>query len=262
MIRRLPGPLGVYDLLWRHEPGDAGVRVELRDLDAAAAFVRSLLHRSSAGPMLRRFLEQDAPSQLPRDDREVIALLALRISSGAVRVRRHALPVLHTWSEAGESKPPPAPTVARSEPTTWIEIELVDMAGEPIRGERYWIELPDGTVREGRLNDKGRAYFDGLDAGECEIRWPDLDTEAVALPGQEGAAVPRRRTSPPPRTWIALELRDMAGKPVAHERFSIKLPDGTLHEGQLDDAGQAWFGDLNPGSCEIRWPDLDHDAIG
>jgi hypothetical protein len=55
------------------------------------------------------------------------------------------------------------------------------MDGKAVPHERYWIRLPDGTVREGALDAEGRAYFDDLDPGQCEIRWISRDGEATAL---------------------------------------------------------------------------------
>jgi type VI secretion system secreted protein VgrG len=63
--------------------------------------------------------------------------------------------------------------------THWIEIELVDEAGNPVPGERYEVKLPDGRVAKGTLNAEGFARVAGFDqAGNCEITFPDLDKDA------------------------------------------------------------------------------------
>lgn len=59
--------------------------------------------------------------------------------------------------------------------TTFIEIVLVDQAGVPVGGVRFRIMLPDGTVREGRLDRDGFARLDGIEPGECDVEFPDLD---------------------------------------------------------------------------------------
>ncbi|WP_437671190.1 hypothetical protein [Sorangium sp. So ce131] len=59
--------------------------------------------------------------------------------------------------------------------TTFIEIVLMDQAGVPVAGGRFRITLPDGTVREGRLATNGFVRIDGIEPGECEIEFPDLD---------------------------------------------------------------------------------------
>lgn len=61
------------------------------------------------------------------------------------------------------------------------------------------------------------------------------------------------------RSWIEIYLRDADGKPVPGQRFRIKLPDGSTEEGKLDDFGHAEFNDINPGTCEVSFPDLDVD---
>jgi hypothetical protein len=66
---------------------------------------------------------------------------------------------------------------------------------------------------------------------------------------------PRRSTKP--TTWIAIELVDDQGKPIPRERFRIELPDGSFVEGQLDAGGRARLDDLDPGTCQITFPDMD-----
>jgi hypothetical protein len=61
---------------------------------------------------------------------------------------------------------------------SWIEIELVDEEDQPVPGERYKIELPDGSVAEGTLDEKGFARIDGMDPGTCKITFPELDKDA------------------------------------------------------------------------------------
>ncbi len=63
-----------------------------------------------------------------------------------------------------------------------------------------------------------------------------------------------------PKTWIEIELTDMEGNPRPGARYWIKLTDGSVREGALDRYGRAYFGDLDPGECEVRWPDLDEEA--
>ncbi len=61
---------------------------------------------------------------------------------------------------------------------SWIEIELVGEDKKPIPGERYRITLPDNSVAEGTLDDKGSARIDGFEKGACKITFPDLDQDA------------------------------------------------------------------------------------
>jgi len=59
--------------------------------------------------------------------------------------------------------------------TDWIEIKLVDQEGKPVPGEKYRVELPDGSIRQGVLNSEGVAWEGNLDPGTCKITFPDLD---------------------------------------------------------------------------------------
>ena len=62
---------------------------------------------------------------------------------------------------------------------SWIEIELVDEANQPVPGEQYKITLPDGeAVAGGTLDERGFARVDGIDPGTCKITFPDLNRDA------------------------------------------------------------------------------------
>jgi type VI secretion system secreted protein VgrG len=61
----------------------------------------------------------------------------------------------------------------------WIEIVLVDEAGKPVPGEAYRITVPDGSVKEGSLDENGFARVDHIDPGTCQVMFPNLDKRAV-----------------------------------------------------------------------------------
>jgi uncharacterized Zn-binding protein involved in type VI secretion len=79
-------------------------------------------------------------------------------------------------SNASSSNTPP-PQVKSPPPTgpkkTFVAIELKDEAGKPLVGERYVIELPDGSKKQGFLDMNGKARVDGIDPGNCKITFPD-----------------------------------------------------------------------------------------
>jgi hypothetical protein len=62
----------------------------------------------------------------------------------------------------------------------WIEVALVDESGDAVPYARYRVVAPDGTVREGFLDDKGLARVGGIDPGTCHISFPKLDSDAWA----------------------------------------------------------------------------------
>jgi type VI secretion system secreted protein VgrG len=64
------------------------------------------------------------------------------------------------------------------EKTHWIEIELVDDAGQPVPGEDIDVECPDGSVASGTTDDKGKTRIENLDPGSCKITFVNLDKDA------------------------------------------------------------------------------------
>lgn len=82
--------------------------------------------------------------------------------------------------EAEPAKPVPGQEFKSEEPkeTTWIEIELVNEADQPVPSERYEIKKGDEVIKKGTLDANGHARVTGLEPGSCEICFPDLDKEA------------------------------------------------------------------------------------
>ena len=237
------------------------VEVPLRgDAAGALSFARELASSAGGVPRLRALLASDHAAIFRLEDDAVIQMLASRLASGSLVVERVVPPALSTFEVGGEESAPeslPAPEVKEK---TWIEIELVDTEGNPVPNERYWILLPDGTSREGRLDSSGRAYVGGLDPGECDVRFPDLDNEAVASPGEpakpKGRDLPKRSR----KTWVEIELIGMDGSPIPGELYRLTLPDGTVQEGRLDANGRAAVRGLDPGDCTVSFPALDEEA--
>ncbi len=67
---------------------------------------------------------------------------------------------------------------AEEEKSSWIEIELLDEEKNPVPGEKYEVELPDGTMAKGTLDNKGVARVEGFVAGTCKVNFPKLDKSA------------------------------------------------------------------------------------
>ena len=82
----------------------------------------------------------------------------------------------------GETKLPAHKPAKKDEqdPTkvSWIEIEMVDEEDEPVPGVAYSIKLPDGTEATGTLDSNGFARIDGIEPGQCEVSFPNLDKSA------------------------------------------------------------------------------------
>ena len=62
------------------------------------------------------------------------------------------------------------------------------------------------------------------------------------------------------KSWIEIELVDEEDNPVPGEKYKVTLPDGKVAQGTLDEKGFAHIGGIDPGTCQITFPDLDKDA--
>jgi|WetSurMetagenome_2_1015567.scaffolds.fasta_scaffold10062_6 hypothetical protein len=69
------------------------------------------------------------------------------------------------------------------------------------------------------------------------------------------------KAAPPPANtgWVEINLKNEKGTPIAGERYRIKLPNGLVQEGTLDDFGHAEYYQINRGSCEVSFPDLEDE---
>lgn len=82
----------------------------------------------------------------------------------------------------GGGKGPDLPDIPRRldplpDQKTFVAIQLLTDEPEPkpVPFKRYRIELPDHTIREGQLDQNGRAQVVGIDPGTCKVSFPDFD---------------------------------------------------------------------------------------
>jgi len=105
----------------------------------------------------------DADSAVPGKDTSYTGDAQAAVAEGAAPVAGHEFASTETV-----------------EPTTsWIEIELKDSFGDPIASERFEITTSDGTVKQGTTDSNGKAKVSGIVPGECQIKFINLDAEAV-----------------------------------------------------------------------------------
>jgi len=62
----------------------------------------------------------------------------------------------------------------------FVEVELKDESGAPVVGETCEITLPNGKKATKSTNKDGLIRIDKIDAGNCKIRWPNLDQDAIS----------------------------------------------------------------------------------
>jgi len=61
-------------------------------------------------------------------------------------------------------------------------------------------------------------------------------------------------------TWIEIEMVQEDDAPAVGMRYEVKLSDGSVASGTLDEKGQARIEGIPPGNCELAFPDLDGEA--
>lgn len=142
---------------------------------------RALLRRVDDGrnaERLRAFVRSVCRSTLEWDDDP--HLLDDLLRTGRLRVRPIEALVLRAEpveAPAPEHKPVENEIVE----THTVEIDLVDADGNPVPGEPYRITLPDGTVKKGTLDDRGKARITGIaQGGTCQVCFYERDAQAWA----------------------------------------------------------------------------------
>lgn len=266
MSARFKGRSGTFELRYWFEPEAADNTASLvrepfslgRDLPATLSFVRALAAEPFALAAMRALAARESPEAARWDDADVIRAIATGLVTGKLlsfRIPPSALPVFDLLEDEPAQGQMEGKRVTEK---TWIEIELLDTTGEPVPNEPYWIELPDGEVREGRLNELGRAYFDHLDPGNCTVRFPNLDDEAMTSPKPK---LPPAAEPPPLKTWIEILLVTEEGRPMPYEAYRVTLPNGEVREGSLDAAGKARFEEIDAGSCRVTFPGFEDEAV-
>jgi len=60
--------------------------------------------------------------------------------------------------------------------------------------------------------------------------------------------------------WVEVQLLDDAGAPITSEAVEVTLPDGTVSSGTTDEKGVYRIEHIDPGNCDITFPNLDKDA--
>ena len=78
----------------------------------------------------------------------------------------------------------------------------------------------------------------------------------VQLVSTPGTAGDKLRT----RSWIEIRLIGEDDSPIGGEKYSVRLPGGTIVSGYLDADGTARVDDIPPGVCHVSFPELDQDA--
>ncbi|MCB9891411.1 MAG: carboxypeptidase regulatory-like domain-containing protein [Planctomycetes bacterium] len=68
--------------------------------------------------------------------------------------------------------------VPEEEDTSWIEIELLDEANQPVAGERYKLRLANGRFVRGTLDENGFARIENIPSGNVDVTFSRYDESA------------------------------------------------------------------------------------
>lgn len=60
-------------------------------------------------------------------------------------------------------------------------------------------------------------------------------------------------------TWIEVHLVDSNDIAVGGASYRIKMPDGSVRVGKLDDQGNVRFESILPGTCKVSFPEIHAD---
>jgi hypothetical protein len=164
----------------------------------------------------------------------------------------------------------------RAKPQAWLEVALVEVDGQPVRGKvPAIVDLPNGRRVAHTLVD-GLLRLEELPAGACRValtgyrpgsdpggpaRGPDGElfvmrdrsqTEPTFVSCATGARLTLRRTH-----WIEVTARAADGAPLADERYILEFRDATQGRvGRLDASGVLYIdGFIHAGPCELTFPD-------
>ncbi|MFT3766501.1 MAG: hypothetical protein QM820_13460 [Minicystis sp.] len=183
---------------WSWEAPAEGRPVKLADGIAARAWLSRIGAQPGEMARLRRLVGERLPVPgFGLDDGEVLERLARWVAAGELRLWEVRREGLTSWGDGPDEAQPEAPLGKQAvAELSWITIELVGEDGKPIPGERYRISLPDGSLREGRLDDKGLARVRGIEPGSCEVTFPDLGSGRLEADRDDGRAVSGARAHP------------------------------------------------------------------
>ena len=138
----------------------------------------------------------------------------------------------------------------------WIAINVLEEDGEFTKGELpYWIQLPDGRVREGTFTD-GHLHLEDIPCGNCIVKLPGISSEDFVVPGNTDV-----QYEEPKNDFFEVLVEEKDHTPLAEAAYWLRLPDGTEKEGKLDKYGMLRIEGVAAGNCEFKLVDYDKDDL-
>jgi hypothetical protein len=95
--------------------------------------------------------------------------------------------------------------------------------------------------------------------GRLLVQAKSNDWSIIAAPRKaiEEAAAAAKLAKKNEKTWIEIQLVDQKGSPVAGASYRMKITDGSVREGVTDENGSVRVPGIDPGTCEVSFPDYD-----
>ncbi|HLJ48127.1 MAG TPA: carboxypeptidase-like regulatory domain-containing protein [Bryobacteraceae bacterium] len=125
-----------------------------------------------------------------------------------------------------------------------VTSSLVGLRQTQMNGIADFGQVPTGE-HSIKVMLQGNATKVFLPPGPVAVTLRDRDNITVPVPVQ------------PIASWIEIRLVDLDGSPVAQARYELRLPDGNINQGALDENGSARFDGIKPGQAQVRFPDID-----
>ncbi len=217
--------------------------MDFLDHPTALAFLNSLANDPENLIQLREAISQFRANlgMFSRDDSAVLDQIAWALVRGELKVvikEQSRFPVI-PWEEAqvggGEFEEEYTEVTAEDEETT---VEPIP-GNDPVEWELPTV--PDQVAQAAALvsaAETGKPFCE-----ECE-------KARQALEEKKDTA------------WVEVRVVDDQDQPVAYERYRLKLPDGSVREGELDSAGRVRVEDIDPGTCQFQLFDKDIERTG
>src|SRR5687768_13696888 len=86
---------------------------------------------------------------------------------------------------------------------------------------------------------------------------PSISGASNSPSNSPGSSAPPTVISQDKKHWVEIAMLDVEGNPLPGQDYEIKLPDGSIVTGSLDERGTARVEGIDPGTCKIRFPSLD-----
>ena len=112
-------------------------------------------------------------------DHEIIQQLAWRVARGYIKFVPRVSKRISVGGVPQDDDESEEASPNQAEEKTWIEIQLVDEADQPVVRERFQISNSSGAVvAQGYTDAQGLADATNLDPGTYQVTFPNLDGDA------------------------------------------------------------------------------------